>query len=273
MIKPYLAETVLIEGPDAIAFAQAQFSSNLAALANGRWQFSAWLDPQGRVKAFFHLARLADERLLLLLRGGHAADIAQLLGRFVLRSKVALTALAPRSLSTGPAMPLHEALQNGQEDLLLGCDTHSLRICVDGSGDSAWRLAQLQTGWPWLPHAMLSEWLAPTLALQRLQAVAIDKGCYPGQEIVARLHYRGGNKKHLHRIELSAPASLAPSMAGDILRMRANEKIWLLDVIRNDSTAEALAVMSDDLAAGAIDAILECADERTRVRLVETWRA
>jgi folate-binding Fe-S cluster repair protein YgfZ len=85
MPTPYPAETLLIEGPDAIAFAQAQFSSKVSSLATGHWQFSAWLDPQGRVRALFHLARLADDRLLLLLRGGSAAAVVDALQRFVFR--------------------------------------------------------------------------------------------------------------------------------------------------------------------------------------------
>src|SRR6185312_11690713 len=50
------------------------------------------------------------------------------------------------------------------------------------------RRAQILLGWPWLPASALDVLLPPALSLHRLQAVAIDKGCYPGQEIVARLH-------------------------------------------------------------------------------------
>ncbi len=90
MPKTHTAETLLIEGPDAMTFAHAQFSSSVKSLSAGHWQFSAWLDPQGRVRALFHLARLGDERLLLLLRGGNAADMVASLQRFVLRAKLTL---------------------------------------------------------------------------------------------------------------------------------------------------------------------------------------
>jgi len=273
MTKPYSAETMLIEGPDAIAFAHAQFSSNVSALAIGRWQFSAWLDPQGRVRALFHLVRLADDQLMLLLRGGHAAELVEALKRFIFRSKLTLTALAPRSLSAGFALPLYEALQSDQENFLLGCGTHSLRISTESIADTAWRLAQLRNGWPWLPHSLLNELLGPAMSLHRLHAIEIDKGCYPGQEIVARLHYRGGNKKHLHRIALSSSENSVACVAGDILRIGANEKIWLLDVIHHNAGAEALAVMNDSVAAEAIDGTIECSDDRICVRLLETWSA
>ncbi len=102
MQAPLPAETLLLEGPDAGAFAHAQFSSKVDGLAVGRWQFSAWLDAKGRVRALFHLARLEPQRYLLLLRGGDAAAMVEALQRFVFRSRVRLTALPVRSLGTGP---------------------------------------------------------------------------------------------------------------------------------------------------------------------------
>ena len=272
MSKPYPAETLLIEGHDAIAFAHAQFSSNVNALPTGHWQFSAWLDPQGRVKAFFHLARLGDEQLLLLLRGGNAADVAETLSRFVFRSKLTLTALAPRNLSAGSALPLH-AVHHDRETILLGCASHSLRISNECAGDDAWRLPQLRSGWPWLPHAALNVLLPSALSLHRLHAVVIDKGCYPGQEIVARMHYRGGNKKHLHRIEMSSSDFSPTKIAGAVLRIQSHEKVWLLDVVHNDFGIEALAVLNDDVVAQAMNEKIESTDDGTSIRLCQTWSA
>jgi folate-binding protein YgfZ len=282
MQKLYHAETLLIAGPDAVTFAHAQFSSNVIALAVRQWQFSAWLDSLGRVRVFFHLVRLADDQLLLLLRGGNAASVVESLQRFVFRSRVKLTACEPRVLSTGPTMNLHTSLLE-QEDLLLGCGTHSL--CVSGtkvSGevaandshhDNAWRILQLHAGWPWLPDALLSELLSPALSLQRLDAVVIDKGCYPGQEIVARMHFRGGNKKHLHRVALSQEKSSAPKSSGEILRIDAHEKGRLLDVLNNNSGIEALAVLNDDVVAQAVDGEIIFFDDGAVIHLCETWNA
>jgi folate-binding protein YgfZ len=282
MQKPHQAETLLIHGPDAVTFAHAQFSSNVIALAVGQWQFSAWLDPQGRVRVFFHLVRLADDQLLLLLRGGNAASVAASLRRFVFRSKVKLAAWETRALSTGPTMNLHSSLLE-REDLLLGCNTHSLRVSGtkmsdevapnDSHHDDAWRMLQLHAGWPWLPDALLSEVLSPALSLQRLDAVVIDKGCYPGQEIVARMHFRGGNKKHLHRVALSQEKSSTPKSSGEVLRIDAHEKGRLLDVLDNDTGVEALVVLNDDVVAQAIDGKIIFFDDGAVIHLCETWNA
>lgn len=267
MTHSHPAETLLIEGADAKAFAHAQFSSKVDALAIGQWQFSAWLDPQGRVRFLFHLARIADDTLLLLLRGGHASAMADALRRFVFRSKITLTALPQRALAIGPALPMH-AISHDAEELSLGCDTHSLRITAADHGDDAWRAPQLHAGWPWLPAQALDDMLPAALSLQRLQAVAVDKGCYPGQEIIARLHFRGGHKRHLHHVTLSHPVN-----AGDVLRSDDREVARVLDVIVSDDRIDALAVMTDELAALAREDRLLSLDEGLSMRIVASWTA
>jgi tRNA-modifying protein YgfZ len=261
------AETLSIEGADAMAFAHAQFASNVSALVVGRWQFSAWLDPQGRVRALFHLLRLADDRLLLLLRGGDAAAMVSALQRFVFRSKVALTALPPRFLSTGPAMPMH-TINDESETLSLGCETHSLRIGDSEADDIAWQPLQLHAGWPWLPNQLLNELLPAALSLQRLQAVAVDKGCYPGQEIVARLHFRHGHKQHLHSVTLSHSAH-----AGEVLRDDDRDVGRVLGVVTTDGHVEALVVLSDGIVARAENGELPALNGNLVMHLQTSWLA
>jgi folate-binding protein YgfZ len=248
MPSTYSAELVSIEGPDAVAFAQSQFSSNVAMLANGQWQFSGWLDAKGRVRALFHLVRLDELHLRLLLRGGEAEAMVAELSRFVFRSKVRIAALQAGRLATTGPMLLH-AVAGHQDALVLGCGSHGLAIEV--GGDGAWRLEQLRAAWPWLPPGTSSALLPAWLDLVRLGAVALDKGCYPGQEIVARMHYRGGSKRHLGRVSLSS--GLPP---GSVLETDGGLAIQLLDVLPVGDCAEALAVVPDELRdelAGGID--------------------
>ena len=250
------AETLSIEGPDALAFAHAQFASNIQALAVGAWQFSAWLNAQGRVRALFQLARLDEQKLLLLLRGGSAATMHDALARYVFRNRLSMQASRQQTLATGAELPTHVAYGEG-DDVAFGCGTHSLRLVADGAGDEAWRARQLPLGWPWLPTSTLETLLPPALSLHRLHAVAIDKGCYPGQEIVARLHWRGGHKRHLCHVRLSRMAT-----PGDALHRDGNEIGVLLDVVDDGHRIDALAVLKDDIAS-AFDAskTLPCDDD------------
>lgn len=237
------AETLLLEGPDAGLFAHSQFSSDVLALVPGRWQFSAWLDAQGRVRALFHLARLGPEKWLVLLRGGSATVMQQDLQRYVFRLEVSLRSGGTWLFSTGPnQLPLHEVREE-DGDVMLGCGDHVLVLGAEQRGADAWRPQQLRAGWPWLPDAALGALLAPALSLHRLGAVALDKGCYPGQEIVARVHYRGGNKRRLCRVELSQHVAAGTSMKGPL----DAGTLQLLQVIRGDTGTEALAVCPESL--------------------------
>lgn len=265
MTTDHSAQTLLIEGADAVAFAQAQFSSNVQTLGVGQWQFSAWLNAKGRVQTLFHLARMADDALLLLLRGGDAASLAQSLQRFVFRAKVKLTAHQPRRLSTGPARDTY-AFHREDDAYTFGCGTHSL--VVGALSDQAWQAQQIHAGWPWLPDDTLGELLAPSLSLEHLQAVALDKGCYPGQEIVARLHYRGGNKRHMHCVVLSQPLP-----GGTVLRHDDKEIGQLLDVAADETDVVALAVIDDDVVKQLIDGMQDVIHEGISLRVVASWPA
>ncbi|WP_109125942.1 folate-binding protein YgfZ [Dyella sp. C11] len=266
MTTHHSGQVLLLEGPDAIAFAQSQFTSNVTSLAVGAWHFSAWLDAQGRVLAFFHLARLADDSLLMLLRGGEAAPIASSLQRFVFRSKVKLTACEPYLLGTGDARESYAAHREG-DAYVLGCGDHSLIVGATHA-DDAWRLPQIRAGWPWLAGDTQGKLLPQAMALEHLQAVAFDKGCYPGQEIVARLHYRGGLKRHMHCVVLSQHVA-----GGTVLHRSSENSIQLLDVASDDASAWALAVIDDGLMNSLEDASHIDTDEGISLRVSESWPA
>ena len=260
-----IAQALFIEGPDAATFAHNQFTSQVSTLPNGQWQFSSWLDAQGRVRALFHLARLGDERFLLMLRGGDAASFADALQRFVFRLRVKLMVANSSALGSGSAMPMY--VVDAEDDvILLGCGAHSLLLGSHANDDDARRVMELRAGWPWLPDDALNELLPPALSLHRLSAVALDKGCYPGQEIVARLHYRGGNKRHLHQVELSRTVA-----AGSVLRQNDREFVRLLDVIQHDDRIEALAVIADEIANNIVQHAENTSDDDVAVQLLNTW--
>ena len=263
-----IAETLLIEGPDAITFAQRQFTSDVPALSVGRWQFSAWLDAQGRVRNLFHLVRPAPDRLLLFLRGGSADAMKSELTRFMFRAKLSMHADSSRVIGIGAALAMHDMCEE-QGSTRLGCGDYSLALSNNHEMDNRWRTRQVEAGWPWLPEALLGTCLPPALSLHRLNAVSLEKGCYPGQEIVARLHYRGGNKRHLCRVGLSQPAPPGTSLdLGD-----GGMSIALLDVVTNDHGVEALALCPSDFAQASTPLSTTHACQTITMEWLETWPA
>lgn len=254
------AETLTIHGPDAIAFAQAQLASDVEQLPVGAWQWSAWLNPQGRVRALLHVIRIGDDALRLLLRGGTAAAMAKALEPYVLRRHVALTAHAAMSLVDAPACPAGSVHARG-DTIVLGLGGYAIALAPSAAQPAQrWRTHAIAAGHPWLPASALDALLAPALALRSLGAVKLGKGCFPGQEVVARLHFRGGCKQHLRRIE---SAALLP--AGSTLRVDGAPVGTLLDSVSDARGGQALAVVRDALPVGAIGVMIDGRSYNIRV--------
>jgi hypothetical protein len=233
---------IALEGADARRFAQAQFSGDVDALRPGHWQWNAWLDAQGRVQALMHLADLGDARLLAVLRGGDAETIRAALARYLFRLRVSL---AIESFTAQGGDPLPEGVARREEGaIVLGQGTRSLLLAAlsasaspDPDAQRRWHLEDIHRGWPTLPDGE-PEFLPPALGLERLGAVAFDKGCYPGQEIAARLHYRGGHKWRLCRLRGPVPLPV-----GELRDGAGSTVARVLDIASAGDGFEALAML------------------------------
>jgi tRNA-modifying protein YgfZ len=194
---------VALEGVDAVAFAQAQFANDIVGLASGHWHWNAWLTPKGRVIAVFALLKLAEDRLVSVLLDHPADEFIAQLRRFVFRRKLKIEALtdwqvsgaldAPEIASgaqiaqTQDRIELDFGGQGGPRCLRLAPDPAAL----EPSAAQAWVAYDLRHGLPRLSAAQREQWTPQQLSLDRLQAYSVKKGCYPGQEIVARTHFLG----------------------------------------------------------------------------------
>lgn len=240
MSNPIVArvQCISIEGPDARRFAQAQFANDVDALTPGHWQWNAWLDARGRVRVLMQLADLGDDRLLAILRGGDSTCIRDDLSRYLLRSRATVTARACAGCSTD-AVVAGRVVVGPQ--VVVGYGDRSLRLALpsaapDPAAANRWHLADIRAGWPTLPPG-IDDLLPPALGLERLGAIAFDKGCYPGQEIAARLHFRGGHLYGLFHVR--GPAALT---AGSSHRMADGKLVRVLDCANADPGVEALVV-------------------------------
>lgn len=208
---------VMLEGHDARAFAQAQFANDVEALAEGQWHWNCWLTPKGRVIALFLLVRTAAEQLLLIAPDYRADEMVQQLQRFVFRRKLVVRAdhglLASGSLEAsnhtldtliGRVADAWElGLPGGDHVRTLRIGTHP--VAHDEALVSRWQACDLIHGIPRLAEAQRDRWTPQQLSLERLQAFSVKKGCYPGQEIVARTHFLGKAKRGLVLLRTSAP--------------------------------------------------------------------
>lgn len=215
-------QVVEANGVDAAAFLQAQLMNDVRALASGHWLWNGWLNPKGRVIALFALVALDEQRFWLIVPDFPAADLVGRLQRFVFRSKVTLRVRDDCDVSGDFAQPGHARgsaihLASGSDTVDVELDfgasagARTLRVTShraaadSGPGESAadtlhWDAFDLAHGLPRLGIGQSETWTPQMLSLDRLNAYSLKKGCYPGQEIVARTHYLGQAKRGLARV-------------------------------------------------------------------------
>jgi folate-binding protein YgfZ len=197
-----------LEGPDAARFAHAQFMSDVAGLPDGQWQWSGWLMPKGRVIALFALLRFDAQAIWLLLPDADPRELRDALQRFVFRSKVTLAVRDDRHVAGHFASPSRAAGSSMATDAPIELDAgttqapRTLRISGTPAPANAvavdrWKTFDLRHGLPRLDPSQANAWTPQQLSLDRLHAYSVKKGCYPGQEIVARTHFLGQAKRGL----------------------------------------------------------------------------
>jgi folate-binding protein YgfZ len=220
---------IALSGRDAAAFAQAQFMSDISTLAPGTWQWSGWLTSKGRVIALFALLKLSDEAIWLLLPDADPAALAAALQRYVFRSKVKIAVrddLRVEGCFAAPARARGNAIAGDELtgiELNIGSADHprSLRIgrdlapIDDADAVGRWQAFDLEHALPRLPASQVEHWTPQQLSLERLQAFSVKKGCYPGQEIVARTHFLGQAKRGLVLLEGDAPLAAGAEVQGE----------------------------------------------------------
>jgi tRNA-modifying protein YgfZ len=248
-------ELLALEGRDALPFAQAQFCNDVRALAVGQWQWNGWLSPKGRVLALFALLRTGEDALWLVLPDAPATALAERLQAFVFRSKLRL--LQPMDWVACGAMdsvrldPPQQAGGDVREgwQLDFGGDggARTLHLLprdrapatADPALDADWRVFDIVHGLPRLEFDAEHGWTPQMLSLDRLGAYSVKKGCYPGQEIVARTHFLGQAKRGLVRLQATAPLP----MHGDVLDAEGRGLGPLVSVAGSAGGSEALAVL------------------------------
>jgi folate-binding protein YgfZ len=219
-LQPLPGHRVLaLSGRDAAAFAQAQFMNDVAGLAPGQWHWNGWLTPKGRLVALFALLKLDDQALWLLLPDADPQALAAQLQRYVFRSKVVLGVREDLHVAGAFSSPARASGAGIDGDAAHGLEldfgaaggARRLRIGnqptvgVDATFVGRWAAFDLRHGLPRLDPTQGGQWTPQQLSLERLRGYSVKKGCYPGQEIVARTHFLGQAKRGLVLFEADVP--------------------------------------------------------------------
>ena len=233
-------------GDDATAFLHGQFTNDVQHLPAAGAQWNGWCSPKGRLLATFLLVKRADG-YVLMLPAEIAAAIAKRLGMFVLRSKVKIEDASARLARFGIAGrdaaslvarhwgrapdPMGSIEKEGAACVALDAARfvvfgpveaaaaawNALASQATPAGMAAWEWTSIRAGIPTIGARTQEEFVPQMANFELVGGVSFKKGCYPGQEIVARTQYRGILKKRLAR----AHAAGGAPQAGDAVRTPA----------------------------------------------------
>lgn len=195
MIQLHYLSAARFSGPDAGSFLQAQLSADIAVLEDGQSTFAAYCSPQGKVFGLLLVGRHKDSYMVV----GSAQllpSIMQRLRIYIFRAKVEIKPLDKLQvcglLPSQPDDPTSPVLAPGSMPL------YYTIVSDGGQSDEAiddWRRKELSLGVAWLDANTTEKYIPQMLGYDQIGAVSYSKGCYPGQEIVARTHYLGKVKR------------------------------------------------------------------------------
>jgi folate-binding protein YgfZ len=255
-------------GPDSMSFLQGQVSNDTRRLAESQSLLAAYSNPQGRVLAVMHLLPHSSGIIAIVPRE-LVLPTLDVLRKFVLRAKVKIEdtgeLLSVAGLfgvggleSAGIAAPQSSAYRETDGIGVAAVNGDPGRYWVIGAAEKVaerglagnsppdqiehdWRLADIRAGLPQIYLNTREAFVAQMLNLDLIDGISFSKGCYTGQEIIARTQHLGRIKRRLYRLQLP----VAEWRIGQPLRLRDGRSGRLVEVIRSGSVFEALAVLSE----------------------------
>jgi folate-binding protein YgfZ len=244
-----------VSGPERTAFLQGQLTQDVSLARADSTLLSGWADARGRLLFAGHLFTLgtgADAPLALLVPESLAESLLKRLRMYVLRAKVEITL---SGLTVYGLYGKGEHIQPGagqqlgylHEDtrhLFLGPGGAALALDDSQQAKNSWLLADIRAGIPDIGTATSGEFVPQMINLDLLDAISFSKGCYTGQEIIARTKYLGRVKRRMLRFS----ADSAPPPPGTPIHAARGTVGQVVSAAATAAGSELLAVITiDDL--------------------------
>ena len=242
-------------GADTADFLHNQVSADVLALSHGESTFACYCEPKGRVLALMLIAKSDDASstndYLVIVSRSLAATIATRLKMYVIRAKVNIEIMEDVSIA---GVQSNGELPSSAEQLttITPPDSNSSYVLTEDSSNlstssdeiNKWKLSELQKGINWLCPETSAQFLPQMLGFDQLGAVNFRKGCYPGQEIVARIHYLGKVKRHPRL--LCTPDKIRPEPMEE-LQIQGGDKFYtavVTDSVRSEHGRTCILVVT-----------------------------
>ena len=246
-------------GADVLPFLNGQLSQDMNLLPGRGSQLAGLHNPQGRVIALVRCLYLDEAHVLLVVPRELADNVRAHLQRFVFRARVRIEDASAAWCVYGLAGPDAEA----------ACSTR-LHMPQDGSGmrqlvvaprgeplpeshaapRDEWRAQDIAAGIAQITSATSGLWVAQMLNLDLLDGISFEKGCYTGQEVIARAHFRGQVKRRMQRFFTHSANALAP---GARVRFQDGRAAQVVMAAEGEHGQEFLAVAATGATAAATE--------------------
>jgi len=278
-VIPCTEEVVLsCKGKDTVEFLQSQLTCDLRNLAENQFLLGAYCNPKGRVLASLRLCR-TPEAIQLITHHSVANALLSRLRMYVLRADVMITlseetaimcaggfdiqdipasasdvlacsAFGPDIVQGSESSPYPCTLVIGRSDDLATCWS-SLPTAPVPLGSDYWSLLQIRNGIPSVTDSTSGLFTPQNINLDLINAVSFKKGCYPGQEIVARMRYLGKVKQRMVRGWSSQPSAFLPGETIYAGGSGAKSGTVVSSAILEDRPSELLMSVSDFMETGS----------------------
>lgn len=268
-----------VHGADATRFLQGQLTCDVAALAPGSSTLGARCNPKGRMQSSFRLLKRAEDDYLLALPEALLESQQQDLGKYAVFFKVKLEDVSAHWLRLGLWGEQAEAAVDAAgltgdsaagHAVQVGDQTHELWLTLQRADDlmaaltahaqpvphSSWTLQMIRLGIGQVRSETRERFIPQMLNLQFLDGVSFRKGCYTGQEIVARMQYLGKLKRRMYRLVWEADELPLPGTAihdretgqavGEVvIAARAGSSIEMLAVLQTEAAELVTLIVAD----------------------------
>lgn len=274
---------IKVVGEQGRSFIHGQVTTDISSLADDQWRWGAHCDPKGKMLASFRTFAIQDALFMLMPKDTIEVDLPQL-QKYAVFSKATLSNASAEWTLLGVAGEqanqfVHEHFGDIHQEfapiehgaILKDTDRFILMLTPEAAAAlvaksklsvfdaSAWQALEITAGYPNLAASHASQYVPQMCNLQAVNGISFNKGCYMGQETIARMKYRGGNKRALYILrghtdqQISLESGLEIAMedgfrrGGHIIEfVQRGNQVLLTAVLANDTESDAKLRFADD---------------------------
>ncbi|MCU7963672.1 tRNA-modifying protein YgfZ [Shewanella sp. SW32] len=274
---------IKVVGEQGRSFIHGQVTTDISSLATDQWRWGAHCDPKGKMLASFRTFAIQDALFMLMPKDAIEVDLPQL-QKYAVFSKATLSNASAEWTLLGVAGEQASQFVNKhfgdiQQELTLiengailkDAERFILVLTPDAAAAlvaqselsvfdaSAWQALEIAAGYSNLAASHASQYVPQMCNLQAVNGISFNKGCYMGQETIARMKYRGGNKRALYilrghtSLQITLASGLEIAMedsfrrGGQIIEfVQRGNQVLLTAVLPNDTANDTQLRFADD---------------------------